>query len=430
VTSLLLALLTACSGSEDSGAPPPPAPTDAILVADTGAGVLRLLDRASGEEVAEACLSRMMPGRCGDTDDARCLVFGVTHTADGEADRLGFVWGRQSDAGIPGQWADARITPDEQTVKRAVDVLRYPDDPALDAVCASTPDEDERCRFQMPHDARTLADGTWAVADTLNNRVVFYRLTEVDDAVADLAEVVGSLERDAPDNDGFWWPNALSATPDGLLVVTYKGTDPERGVGRNAGRIVAWDVSEPTAPRRAWVFPPEGGLAAVHGGLVVTDPDGATLLVYGHAFGASEDADAGDHGSVGVARLDPGAEPVYLGDFVLAEDTAEAFGFVREAELTADGVLVITDSGCENAASGCTLAPRVMTAPWPGTPPPAGRSGSHSADHAEQVFLPLPGAEALYTGGLRFPFEADALDGSAIGGALARARCEADDTVR
>jgi len=222
----------------------------------------------------------------------------------------------------------------------------------------------------------------------------------------------------------------LSTTADGLLVVTYKGTDPARGVGRNAGRIVAWDVSDPADPRRVWAYPPAGGLAAVHGALVATDPDGATLLVYGHAFGASADADAGDHGSVGVARLDPGLPPVYLGDFVLADDASPAFGFVREAELTADGVLIITDSGCENAASDCTLAPRVLTAPWPGTPAPAGLSGSHGPDHADQLFLPLAGTEALYTGGLRFPFEADALDGSTIGGALARASCQIGDTGR
>jgi hypothetical protein len=370
----------------------------------------------------------MMPGRCGEEESARCLVFGVTHTSDGTADRLGFVWGRQSDAGIPGQWAETRITTDAQTVVRAVDALRYPADPELDATCAGTPDADDRCRFQMPHDARQLPDGAWAVADTLNNRVVIYTLTDVVDDVRSLAQVIGTIERDDAESDGFWWPNALSSTADGLLVVTYKGTDPERGVGRNAGRIVAWDVRDPADPRRVWAYPSEGGLAAVHGGLIVPDPAGGDLLIYGHAFGASADADVGPYGSVGVARLEAGAAPTYLGDFTLADEGVEPFGFVREAELTADGVLVVTDSGCENAAADCTLTPRVMTVPWPGAPEAAGLTGSHGADHAQQVFVPLTGSRALFTGGLRFPFEADVLDGDDIGGALARATCDTSDT--
>ncbi len=403
---MLLLLALACGpgaeGPADTAGNSPPGPL--LLVADTGTGRARVYTQADGAPRGGPCLADLMPGRCGGGGKP-CLLFDTQHEAESDADVLTLTWGWHSSLGIPGQVSRLRF--DVRGVQRewSFDALTFPADDPLAAECAEDAGTLKACQLVLPHATLTLDDGTRVVADTGNNRVIFVRVGEPDGGEAHVsADVVGRI--DPPDNGASaWWPNALSRTPEGLLVVSYKGADPAVTGYDNTGRILAFDVSEPSAPTLAWAFPPSGWLGAVHGAWV--DPE-AGLLYYGHAYGMSDDVDAGDLGSVGVARL--GLEgPTYLADFVLPDGVAP-FGFVREAEVTADGSVVITDSGCENTEVECSLPGRVLVSPPFALPEPTGLDGAWSPDHARQHVLPLEGVDERVTDTLAFPFETDAVE--------------------
>jgi hypothetical protein len=228
----------------------------------------------------------------------------------------------------------------------------------------------------------------------MNSRVL---LVDPDDG-----KVVLTLSADSgadlwPD---YRYPNGSQVwTEDGrvLLLVTFKG-----GAAENQGRIVLWDLTDLGAPRRLWQYPENGYLAAVHNAMV---KDG--LLSYGHSFGASDAELGGDEGTVGLAHYSgPEKEPIYLADL------RGNFGFVREAEVETD-TLLVTDSACENPKSECTRLAGVYTIKRPMLTP-TGRTGGFSADHSQQLFLDAEIVKVEVEGDNGYPYESDRIDFSKL----------------
>jgi hypothetical protein len=335
-------------------------------------------------------------------------------------------WGRRTprERGIPGGILDVDVRVGTVDLRRDVGRLSYPDDPARDEACRDDPQADPDCTFQMPHDRLALADGTEAVADTLNNRVVLVGEAANDGDPAPVRGILG------PVGAGAWWPNALARLDDHTLLVTYKGSDPDDAGSVNLGRIVAWDVSNPGEPAVMWRWPEAGALAAVHGGDVNVDAQGRVWLVYGHAHGASASAAEGPDGSVGLAVWDdPSMPPRYVADLVL--DGEAPLGFVRAAQLVDDDAhLLVTDSGCENAEDDCTREEQVLSLDLAAVgglegllAGADGRTGAWSVDHAEQALVPTPRVGSVTSGPLAFPFEAHWLPEGAASRLAARGAC-------
>ena len=368
--------------------PEPPAPepvTELLLIADTGHGRLVLVDRNTAQLQGDLCVSAQLPEECQDPAE-KCLLFEVAHELVDDQDLLTVSYGkRATTGGIPGGVVE--LGGDTATVR--VGVLRYPEDPDLDASCQADPTTDDRCRLTLPHVQVEMGDNL-VVADTLNNRVVF--VDPDNNAVA----VIG---REHPENPGARYPNAVQLVDDTHLLTTYKGGG---GEYENGGRLILWDVTDPTDAHLVWAWP-EGFIAAPHAASVQTGPDGP-LLLWAHAFGASADADNGDLGSVGVATWNGYEPPDYLGDVVLPED--DAFGFVRDVELVDGGTnLLVTDSGCENQEAECGREARVVTIGLPALD--SELSGAWTSDHAGQAFVESELVGRPFAGILKFPFEAD-----------------------
>ncbi len=239
-------------------------------------------------------------------------------------------------------------------------------------------------RFGFPHDViRDPADGTLMVVETHGSRVTWI------DGTGASADPVRTLGRET---EGFGsLPNGADLVVHGgrtFLMLTHRsGVGPP---GAAAGGITLWDISEVGAPSLVWTFPPDGGLDIPHAPIFRVVEDRWWLL-WAHTGGAG-----GGQGTVGLAVTDdPTVRPVYVADLEPRDDVAP-FVFLRGVELTADGRLLLTDSGSVRGPG----AGRVVEAQWPTGLAPAEVSGRRG----DQVFVDLGPARVLLDD-LAGPFE-------------------------
>lgn len=355
---LLLALGCVGPGKDDEvttpppGAPEDPSLDDAHRLLVTEMGALHAYGADGGRELSwDVAAASGNPtcegGQCraeGVTVDGGSLVFSWA-LQNGQSTYGGLVWLDPVDGG----WAPAA----------AVEGWRYPHEVQRDPTAE---------RYLV---ADALADGIyWVPAD---------RAAEPEDAVY-------VLSGDTVDTAGAHIPNGMWLLPlDGhvYLLVSYRGDD-ARNPGSEIGRLILWDVVDPAAPRRVWVYPATGNLQAPH------DPslhgrDGRWYVVYAHSHG-----DGGDRGTVGVAVTDDlEVQPGYLADL---RDPGDRWAFPRGAIWTGDGELIVTDTG----GAGPTGA--VYRMPFPALPEASGRSGAYRADGAAQDFVELDGIEVFAEG--------------------------------
>jgi hypothetical protein len=162
--------------------------------------------------------------------------------------------------------------------------------------------------------------------------------------------------------------------------------------------------------------PVDGGLVmGGHNSDMVVAGDGQRYHIYAHGNGAgvNENINAWDdrdhRGTIGILRVEDDA-PVYLLDATAPDP---GFGFLRDADLLADGSFLVTDSGCMNHNFvDCDREPalwhvRVAFDALQGT----GQSGAFSTDHAQQRFAASELVEEGWAGrvtcGFSTPYEAD-----------------------
>jgi len=342
---------------DDTPVPPVAAPAEPSFDADHRLLVTELgAVHAYGEDgtreeswdVAEAtgdptCLSGLCRAE-GITVDGEALILSWA-LQNGQSTYGGLVWLDPVDGG----W----------TTGAAVDGWRYPHEVQRD------PTAD---RYLV---VDAIADGIyWVPAD---------RAAGPEDAVHVLAG-------DTADTDGAHIPNGMRIFVEGervYLLVTYRGDD-ARSPGSETGRLLLWDVADPSRPRRVWSFPETGNLQAPH------DPsvhlrDGRWHIVYAHSHG-----DGGELGSIGVAVTDDlEVQPTYLADF---RDPEDRWFFPRGALWTGDNELIVTDTG------GAGPAGAVYRMAFPGLPEPSGRPGAYRADGSTQDFVDLEGIEVFADG--------------------------------
>jgi hypothetical protein len=400
-----------------AGCSEPAVPVGLLMVADSGNGRVVLMDPATQERTGDLCMASFEPTICGSegaSDEARCLIFGVSLAA--EADQasatLDLVHAHSylKGNGYPGGLTRWNLATGELSWQ--VKLPSFPDDPT----CSDEVDEHGYpqhlgCGFNLPH-ALAHGDGWTAVADTGNDRVLLL----APDAGGVPTQVIGALsgaEIGLPR-----WPNMVQVVdPDeGLLLVTWKGSHEAEGGGENMGLITLWDVKDPGAPNLLWRYPQDGFLAAVHGAHIF-HIEGQDVLVYAHALGRADGFTGGVLGSIGLASLTLPEAPTYLADLHGGDGE---LGFVRDVELieTPRGAQwLVTDSGCENLEADCALPGEVHIGDF-FLPPATGRSGAFTSDHTNQAMVELPDLHAIYTGGLRFPFEADLVPWDAVDGPL------------
>lgn len=410
LSGALLIFLLSCGRSQDAAeaaacdGPAWPASTvpGQIMIADTGGGKIVLVERVDGQEEATLCLSSLLPDDCAEIREdgaASCQVFGVTADDDGLLVSFSNTSPARAVSGV------MHYDTLREEMSWRIDGLRFPLDHPLRETCLTQDNKEPLCRLRMPHAAKWSPDGELVIADTLNDRVLLLRPPDAGTGVAD---VVATLDSSVKDWGAARWPNhvqVLSRRHEVYLLVTYKGSDPDRTGSSHAGRIMLWDVTDPSSPSRAWAYPEDGHLAAVHHAVIQEgDPDGELLMLYAHSFGSSNDFE-GETGSIGMALATLDAPPVYLGDGVTSTD--EALGFVRSADLIDQGgSLLVTDSGCERPNDRCSRIPRVLELHFD-LPEPAGTSGAFSSDHSEQRFIDLPMLGHSLGTGLQYPFEAE-----------------------
>ncbi|MCP4805278.1 MAG: hypothetical protein GY884_08005 [Proteobacteria bacterium] len=279
-------------------------------------------------------------------------------------------------------------------------------DAELDAACPNP--QEPLCRLNMVHALKPWGDG-WVVADTQNSRVLWVDTPAGPEGTLTVTAVLDSTHEAW---DGFLWSNHVQVIDEGdqrYLLTTFKGGDFPEVADRNTGRIALWDATDPTALEHVWSFPEDGWLAAVHHAERYDD-----LLVYSHSLGASHAFDEGDHGTVGLATWNGVEPPTYLADLIMPVGRP-AFGFVREAEVVGD-VLLVTDSGCENPDVVCGIAGGgIVELAVPTDLEPAGLTGAYSPDHAQQAVVQ---GEVLHTFLFReldYPYEADLLSWDEVG---------------
>ncbi len=378
-----------------------------ILIADTGHGRLVSVDRASGQTIGHLCMANLMPASCGDEradGSVRCGVYGFLREPGGEADHVLVTFSRGEGEEIEGGVANVRIGPRSE-VEWRIDRLAFEDHLSLADPCPPDVPEDGPCRLQAPHGLDRWIDGEQlVVADNRNNRILVLSPPEEPGAAASVSL---ALDEATPGWDHARWPNAVQVLGEGqdtFLLVTFRGVGPGSDLPHYGGRIVLWDVTAADATRHVWTYPAEGYLAAVHDGHV-EHTDSGPLLVYAHSRGAGPGAQAAPAGSVGVARMSFTTAPGYLGDLVAGADEPP-LGFVRSVELIDAGQrLLVTDSGCENAADPCQSAPAVLELGFT-APSPSGGTGAHSDQHDEQRFHPATVLRQDFDGSMRFPYSA------------------------
>lgn len=353
-----------------------------VYVSSTGDGAL--LHLRPGLVQKELRLSRSYPERC-DAEPGSCLLFEVQHREDG----ITAAW-CSDDGDTPGAPGGLFHELDGQLQWEITTLDLQEADPELATLCEST--EDPRCGLNFTHSfARDPTDTMLAVADTDNSRVLFLEHQDGPARVLGVldAEDVGWGDRSYP-NRVQWWAEEERS----FLLVTYKS----RASAVNEGGLLLWEVTDLQNPVRRWSFPERGALAAPHNAIVHPD---SGLLSYGHSLGSSDHALTGTEGTVGLARYQgPDLPPLYLGDLA-----ASRFGFIREAEVDGDGLLV-TDSGCQTAKVDCGHSPAILSLALPALSP-AGLSGAWSSEHSEQKFVEAEILSVEVEGPMRLPYEAD-----------------------
>ncbi len=374
--------------------------TGQILIADTGSGMIVLVDRQDSVEEAGLCMGALLPEECSaprEDGSASCQIFGVTPDEGGMLVSFSGAVPEVATAGV------LRYDLERQEIAWRIDGTRFPEGDALRQTCFTENNVDPLCRLRMPHTSQWSPDGDLIVADTLNNRVLVLRPPDSGTGVADVLAV---LDESVEGWGEARWPNQVQVIPrehQVFLLVTYKGADPDIAGDSRAGRIMLWEITDPANPQRIWAYPEQGYLAAVHGARFQKHPDG-DLMLYAHSFGAS-DAFDGETGSVGMAWASLDRPPSYIADVLTATD--EPLGFVRSAELIDWGAtLLVTDSGCERPEDVCSRPSRVMELVLD-LPKPSGLSGAFSGDHDQQEFVVLPLAGHPYGETLLYPFEAE-----------------------
>lgn len=402
-----LLLLLACRDPEPAA---PELPGDLLVVSETSSGRLLFVDQQSGLYLGELCLSELLPDDCvyeAETMDEQCLLFASEPSYEDGVSRWLITYQTRD--------STVRYSPS------GVASVRAGHPPALDwkideisfeawlpdyrAACVADPDNtEEECHLNAAH-AALWDRGLLLVADTTNSRALWL---EPPVAQGEPAEVVAVLGLDHPD----WldWRNLnhiqlLEEDARTLLLTTFKSSWVDNHT-EDQGGLALWDVSDLDAIERVWVYPEDGYLAAVHHGMVQTTADGQTLLVYAHSLGASEDAETGLLGSVGLARYNGTTPPTYLADGVYDQLPYHLpLGFVREVEIPHPyNWLLITDSGCENKQADCSFPGRVLAVSLPELEP-AGTTGALG----DQRFIDLAPLQGAYEKTLVYPYEADVL---------------------
>lgn len=397
-----------------------------LMISETSSGRLLFVDGAHGAYVGRQCVSEMFPVQCPSHPtnvDDQCLVFGVEHALETDADethdRLMVAFNMRAPeldytpAGVvafrPGR---------PPRVEWAFSDLSFEQVQGFTASCnAASKKLDKTCYLDGTHVAVTGPDGqTILVGDTSNSRVLWVRPPDSVGANGfGTGEVLYVLDPTHPDWDGYRMVNHLQVIEQNgetWLLTTFKASESDSGHIRSEGRIVLWDITDPDDVHRLWAYPEEGVLAAVHSGRVI-DVDGTELLVYAHSLGASESIE-GPNGSVGIARFNGADPPVYLGDGVLPDGVAP-FGYVREVDGIDGGhKLLVTDSGCENSRADCGLPSQVVEVDTPDLDPP-GTAGAFTGDHAEQVFFDLNPVKLEFERDPVFPYESHLLESDELG---------------
>ncbi|HJN74528.1 MAG TPA: hypothetical protein QGF58_11395 [Myxococcota bacterium] len=411
----MLLILTGLSCRPD----PEPPSGDALLLVETGRSQLTLIDRNEYVVRGTQCMFELAPELCRPAKSskiAECLPFGVDYAFEDGLESLRLTWARRDtdiESGLPGYVTAFEPGHPPSTIWE-IETLAYDEHlPGYrDGACIDSDGWSGDCHLNMTHVTTPSPDGRYLVlADTLSSRVVWL-------LPGDPPQVYAVLDDEHPAWDGFLYANNVELfEEDGRtwLLTTFKSGDFPDVASRNTGRIVLWDVTDPSDPQHAWSYPPEGFIAAVHHGKIM-EVGGERFLVYAHSLGASESYE-GFHGSVGVAEFDLDG-PIYLGDGILPEGL-EGFGFVREIELAPEGDrLFVVDSGCENPdITECTRAGQLFEVDWPDWEP-TGQSGAFDAGHTAQTFRTLSLVQDDWGISLSFPFEVDVILEDELGPAL------------
>jgi hypothetical protein len=353
-----------------------------VYVSSTGDGTLLHLYPGGVEK--QLRLSKAYPDRC-DPEPSSCLLFEVERREEG----ITAAW-CSDDGNTPGAPGGIFHQVDDQLQWEVTDLDFQEADPDLATHCEGA--DDPLCGLNFTHSFATDPAGELlAVADTDNSRVL---VLEVQDGPARVRQVLdrtasGWGDRKFP-NRVQWWAEEERS----FLLVTYKS----RQGATNEGSLLLWELTDPHNPVRRWAFPEQGALAAPHNAILDRETG---LLSYGHSLGSAANALNGTEGSVGLALYQgPERSPVYVADL-----SAPRFGFVREAELDGDGLLV-TDSGCQTAKADCGHSPAILRVALPELSA-AGLSGAWSADHEQQKFVAAEIVQVEVEGPMRLPFEAD-----------------------
>ena len=294
-------------------------------------------------------------------DDGRCRVEGIT--ADGE--------------GLLVNWALQNGTESFGGVVRV--------DPGAEGPVATW----EMTGWGYPHEAVRDPFGPYLiVADATLDRILWMP----DDGTGDVETPVAAIDKDTAGVGSAHTPNGLWIHQDGarlFLVVSFRGND-TGNPGNEVGRILCFDVTERSAPTLLWTYPPDGNLQAPHNPSFHWRDD-RWVLLYAHSHGVRADS-----GSVGVAQTaDLARLPTYIADLV---PTQNEWGYPRGAELTADDVLLVTDTGT-NGGMGA-----VFEVPFPVDLRPTGPTGAFQLDGSRQQFVEVD--DTMFTSGLQEAYRA------------------------
>jgi hypothetical protein len=390
-----------------------------LMVSETPAGRLHVLDAFTGDVTGIICLTELHPELCasgGNGLDNPCLLFGMHHTERAGIDSLlmSYTLRQPSLPYAPG--AIAQFTPQHPVEPDwLITGLHFSDTLTAEQDFSCTdPDTEPLCHLFGNHAAVPGPNGDLLVADTSNSRLLWVDPPTDGSETGTVTAVLSAVNPDWRGDAYINHVQAISHEGSEWVLLTFKGYKNSNLDSFSAGRIVLWDVTDKAAPQRLWSYPENGYVAAVHQAMVQQTPHGM-LLLYAHSLGASNHPSDGA-GTIGMALFNDDAPPTYLGDGVVSSD--QPLGFVREVEWsdTLDALLV-TDSGCENAGDSCSRDGAVRTLTLPSLDATT-LTGAHSIDHENQVFFtleeqPFPGPPRL-----RLPYESDVIPVDELGAPL------------
>ena len=399
-----LFLLLSCTGNDPAREEEP---GDIVVIAETSSGRLLMADQNTGAYEGEICLYEMLPEDCVANpvaEDDKCMIFSAEHFLEDDVSSwlVSIVLNDSTLDFTPSQLSRIRPAHPPEAIWTVSSLSFDRWQPQIyGGRCAPDPDPaNPDCHLNAAHTVLESGDQL-IVADTNNSRVLWL---EKPTAGSGPAEVVHVLDGSHPDWADWRSINNVQHLTEGdrtLLLTTFKSSISD-SLQQDEGRIVLWDVTDPSLPERVWAYPEQGFLAAVHHGQVQQTASGEQWLIYAHSLGASDDPDEGLFGSVGMARFNGTQPPEYLADGIL-EVVDQSMGFVREVEIPAPhDWMIITDSGCENRQSECELSGRVISVSLPDLTP-SGLSGAFG----EQTFITLESLPEAFQHEMVFPYEAD-----------------------